>query len=270
MPHWRVLPSALPVTDPCQLLALQAADQALDGLNGVVDTWDRNRVGVMMAFLPYQGRKFLADARVNSERYWDVLRQRLENAGVDDVDAVVDHARQRFVQDLPELTEDSLTGWQGGLCAGRISRAHGFGGPHFVTDSACASTHAALHASVQALRHRTCDVVLAGGVWADMMPEFFVAACRFNALSATGSTPFDIDADGFVPGEGAGVFVLRRLSDALAHDEPVLAVLRSVAGSSDGRGSSVLAPMSERMMTSHSFRPSMSKASLSTATCAGQ
>jgi len=241
-PHWRILPSALPVTDPCQLLALQAADQALDGLDDVVDGWDKNRVGVMLAFLPYQGRKFLADARVNSERVWTALQRHLVDAGVPDVDDVIAQARTTFTADLPELTEDSLTGWQGGLCAGRISRAHGFGGPHLVTDSACASTHAALHAAVQALRHQTCDAVLAGGVWADMMPEFFVAACRFNALSATGSTPFDVDADGFVPGEGAGVFVLRRLSDALAHDEPVLAVLRSVTGSSDGRGSSVLAP----------------------------
>lgn len=243
-PEWKIPPSSLASLDPCQLLALRAAKAALRCLEDPMQRWDKHRVGVMLAFLPYQGRKFLADARINAERYFDKLRSELIASGREgaDVDRIVQAARAKFTSALPELSEDSFTGWQGALCAGRISRAYGFGGPHLVTDSACASTHAALHAATQALRHRTCDTVLAGGVWADMMPEFFVAACRFNALSATGSTPFDEGADGFVPGEGAGVFVLRRLEDAVANDEPILAVLRSVAGSSDGKGSSVLAP----------------------------
>jgi acyl transferase domain-containing protein len=213
-------PSAFQSLDPSQVLTLLAAEEALrDVGKAAVDAWDKARVSVQLAFLPYQGRKFLADIRVNFREYEEDLRKALVRVGLPmgSIDDVVAETEERFKRDLPAITEDTLTGYLGSLNAARVTRLHDFHGPHFVVDSACASTHCALHAAMTSLRHKTADVAIAGGVWCEMMPEFFVAACRFNALSATGSTPFDKRADGFIPGEGAGVFVLRRLRDADEH-----------------------------------------------------
>ncbi|MEW5848271.1 MAG: beta-ketoacyl synthase N-terminal-like domain-containing protein [Myxococcota bacterium] len=242
--RWRIPPSAAESLDPSHLLVLRCAEEALSDARYTPGRWDKDRVAVMLAFLPYQGKKFLADIRVNFQEYAADLAHALKQAGVSDeqAHAVLAETEVRFKRALPGISEDTLTGYLGSVNAARVTKLHDFHGPHFVVDSACASTHAALHAAVSALRHRTADVVLSGGVWCDMMPEFFIAACRFNALSATGITPFCARADGFIPGEGAGIFVLKRLSDAERDGDKVHAVIRAVAGSSDGRGRSVLAP----------------------------
>lgn len=244
-PRWKIPPASLETLDPSHLLCLRSAEEALADAGMDLDTAAiRDRAAVMLAFLPYQGRKFLADVRVGFHEVITDLRTKLTAEGIApaEIDSLCAEAERRFKEGLPPVTEDSLTGWLGSLNAARISRLLDLHGPCFVVDAACASTHAAMHAAVTALRHRTADVALTGGVWTDMQPEFFVGACRFNALSATGSTPFDKAADGFIPGEGGGVLVLRRLDDAIRDGQRVHAVIRSIAGSSDGKGRSVLAP----------------------------
>jgi len=243
----RIPPAAWASLDPSHVLMLLCADEALKDAGFAPDKWNRDRVGMSFAFLPYQGKKFLADTRIHWAEFAHELRQTLEKSGLpaDKREAVLRAAEEHYKKELPPITEDSLTGFLGSLNAGRIAHHYDFHGPHLVTDSACASAHSALHAAWKMLQHREADVVLTGGVWADMLPEFFIAACRFNALSAHGSHPFSSKADGFIPGEGAGVFVLKRLSDAERDGDSIHAVIRSVAGSSDGKGRSVLAPSEE-------------------------
>lgn len=243
-PRWHIPPVSLERVDPGQLLVLRATEEAIADAGVDMERLDRDRVGVHLAFLPYQGKKFLADIRVNVREVAHEMGLALREASVSPTkaDAILDEAMARFRASLPEITEDTMPGYLGSVNAARVTRLFDLHGPHFVVDSACASSHAALMSSVQALRHGLCDVALSGGVWCDMKPEFFVAACRFQALSATGSTPFAAEADGFVPGEGGGMVVLMRLSDAVAKGLRVRAILRSVAGASDGKGRSVLAP----------------------------
>lgn len=233
--------------DPSQLLVLEAADEALADAGYAPGRWDPARVSVILAFLPYQGKKFLADLRAHFVPFGAALSDALLGQGVPQgaTRLILQQAEERAKAGLPPITAHTLTGYLGSVNAARVAARHGFRGPHCVVDSACASTHAAMHAAVRALQQGACDVVLCGGVWCDVSPEFYVAACRFNALSATGSHPFSSRADGFIPGEGGGVFVLRRLADAERLGEPIHAVLRAVAGSSDGRGRSVLAPSPE-------------------------
>ncbi|WP_257452840.1 type I polyketide synthase [Archangium lipolyticum] len=240
----RIPPAAWASLDPSHVLMLWCADEALQDAGFSPDKWNRDRVAMSFAFLPYQGKKFQADTRTHWSEFAHELSQALEKSGVPAAtrDGVLRRAEERYKANLPPISEDSLTGYLGSLNAGRIANLYDFHGPHMVTDSACASAHAALHASWKMLQHREADVVLTGGVWCDMLPEFFIAACRFNALSAHGSFPFNTKADGFIPGEGAGVFVLKRLSDAERDGNRIHAVIRSVAGSSDGKGRSVLAP----------------------------
>ncbi|MCC6812326.1 MAG: acyltransferase domain-containing protein [Deltaproteobacteria bacterium] len=241
--RWRIPPAALASLDPSHLLVLRAAEAALTDAR-LPQTIDKRRAAVQLAFLPYQGKKFLADARMHWRSFAEWLERALIDNGVaaPGARAIVREAEARYKNGLPPISEDTLTGYLGNINAARVARTFGFMGPHFVVDSACASTHASIDAAMRALRQGQIDLALTGGVWCDMMPEFFVAACRFQALSAIGSRPFSEGADGFIPGEGAGIFVLRRLSDAERDGQRIHAVLRSVTGSSDGKGRSVLAP----------------------------
>ena len=246
-PSMRIPPAAWGSLDPSHTMCLKATDQALKDAGYAPGRWDPDRVALSLAFLPYQGKKFLADTRVHWTEFEHELAAAMAEGRLSESERnrVLRAAEQRYKADLPAITEDTLTGYLGSLNAGRIAWLHDFHGPHFVVDSACASAHAAFHAAARMLSHRVADVVLSGGVWCDMRPEFFIAACRFNALSSRGSFPFDASADGFIPGEGAGIVVLKRLADAERDGDRIRAVIRSVAGSSDGKGRSVLAPSRE-------------------------
>ncbi|MEK9146218.1 MAG: polyketide synthase, partial [Elusimicrobiota bacterium] len=92
------------------------------------------------------------------------------------------------------------------------------------------------------LRLRQFDMAVTGGVDQMMTPPSYVKFCKIGALSPDGSRPFDAGANGFVMGEGSGVLILKRLSDALRDGDRVYALIRAVGASSDGRGKGITAP----------------------------
>ena len=116
------------------------------------------------------------------------------------------------------------------------------GDPNFTTDAACASGLAATATAVHGLANGDFDAVVTGGIDRNMGVDGFVKFCKIGALSATGTRPFDAGADGFVMGEGAALFVLKRLEDAERDGDRVYAVLLGLGGSSDGKGKGITAP----------------------------
>jgi 3-oxoacyl-(acyl-carrier-protein) synthase len=143
---------------------------------------------------------------------------------------------------LPTITEDSMPGELANIVSGRIANIFNLRGPNFITDAACASSFAAVEAAVELLTEHKVDAVLTGGVDRNMGASTFVKFCKIGALSATGTRPFGDGADGFVMGEGAGAFLLKRLEDAERAGDTIYAVIRGVAGSSDGKGKGITAP----------------------------
>ena len=101
---------------------------------------------------------------------------------------------------------------------------------------------AALNSAVTGLVDHQFDAVVTGGIDRNMGVDAFVKFCKIGALSATGTRPFDAGADGFVMGEGAALFVLKRLEDAERDGDRVYAVILGVGGSSDGKGKGITAP----------------------------
>ena len=99
-----------------------------------------------------------------------------------------------------------------------------------------------MSAAVRGLQAGDFDAVVTGGVDRNMDAAGFVKFCKIGALSATGTRPFDAGADGFVMGEGAALFVLKRLADAERDGDRIYAVLLGIAGASDGRGKGITAP----------------------------
>ena len=155
---------------------------------------------------------------------------------------IVDETRAAFLARCPEINEDSMPGELSNVMAGRVANLFNLRGPNFTTDAACASGLAALSAAVEGLVDHHYDAVITGGVDRNMSVAGFVKFCKIGALSATGTRPFDAGADGFVMGEGAALFVLKRLEDAERDGDRVYAVILGIGGSSDGKGKGITAP----------------------------
>lgn len=129
------------------------------------------------------------------------------------------------------------------IAAGRISYVFDLHGPTVHIDTACSSSLVGVHQACQSLRARECDWALAGGVNLMLAPESTIALCKLRALAPDGRCKtFDASADGYGRGEGCGVVMLSRLSDALAAGLRIYAVIRGSACNHDGHSNGLTAP----------------------------
>lgn len=130
-----------------------------------------------------------------------------------------------------------------GLTAGRICHILDSHGPAIQLDTACSSSSLAVHLACQSLRSGESDVALAGGVSLILAPEHLIGICQMAALSPDGRCKtFDARADGFGQGEGCGMIALKRLADAQADGDNVLAVVQGSAANHDGQARTVTTP----------------------------
>lgn len=202
-----ITPREAVTMDPQQRLVLEVAWEALEHAGCAPDSLSGSLVGMFLG--------------ISTNDYGDIVRLQ----GYENIDAY------------------AATGGSMNVAAGRVSFTLGLQGPALAVDTACSSSLVAVHLAVQSLRINECNLALAGGVNVVLMPDGFVSFSSWGMMASDGHCKaFDARADGFVRSEGCGILVLKRLSNAVADGDSILAVIRGSAVNQDGRSSGLTVP----------------------------
>jgi len=149
----------------------------------------------------------------------------------------------RYLSDDTLLAKYSLLGGLRNMVAARVAQVFGFNGPAMAVDTACSSSATAVHLACESLRNRECDSAIAGGVQINLTNQVYLYFEKAGLLSHKGRChPFSQDAAGLVPGEGAGVVILKRLEQALADEDTIIGLIRSSSINNDAGALSGTAP----------------------------
>lgn len=234
-------PNALPSTDTTQILALMVAQQLLEDVShGALSSLDRERISVILGVTSGQQLLNSLVSRIQRPIWTKALRE--NGIPEDEARKICDDIARNYVP----WDEASFPGLLGNVVAGRIANRFDLHGTNTITDAACASSIAAVSMGINELQLGQSDLVISGGV--DMMNDIFMYMCfsKTPALSPSGDCrPFSDSADGTLLGEGIGMIALKRLEDAERDGDRIYAVIRGVGTSSDGRSTSVYAPLPE-------------------------
>lgn len=239
-----VMPNSIWATDPDQLLALRVASEALAdaGYDRKKHAANQHEVVLGRTSISSTGSMNITQRVHTMRQMMDVIRTINPEFSAEQLQLI----EQGLKSSLHEAIPESLPGVMPNVMAGRIAGRLGFKGRSLILDSACASSLIAVEIAVRDLQSHQCDMALAGGVHVNNFAVFYQLFCSLGALSRTEQIrPFDENADGTILGEGIGMVVLKRLDDAVKDGDRIYAIISGIGSSSDGQGTSMLAPSHE-------------------------
>ena len=242
--HLPIPPRVVEAMDESQKWAIACTREALEDYGYPHRALNTDRTAVILGNAMAGEKHYLTTLRLYFPEYAHELAQSKSFAALprEVGEEVTRELHDRMAKRFPEITEDTMPGELANCIAGRIANVFNFHGPNYVCDAACASAMAAISSASGGLIAHDFDVAITGGIDRNMGVSTFIKFCKIGALSATGTRPYAEGADGFVMGEGAAFFVLKRLADAEQHDDKIYAVLRGMGASSDGKGKGITAP----------------------------
>lgn len=236
-----IMPSSIQGGDPDQYLALRAAAEALRDAGYHHRNFDAERADIIIGrtMAPGAGALNLIQHGQTIEQFVDVLTAVCPRLTAVEVQSI----REKLADGLPPCTAATIPAVMPNVLSGRIAAKLGFRGRNLVLDAACASSLIAVEMCMQGLHANSADIAIAGGIHVNSHPYFYQMFSALGALSNNGVIrPFDENADGTILGEGVGMIVLKRLSDAVRDNNRIYAVIRGIGSSGDGRAGGALAP----------------------------
>ena len=240
--EWGISPKVMEHTAVDQLFGLVVARQALidAGYYGRnARPFNRENTGVIMSA---GTASHVFSLHCRTQRY--KIRKILVNNGIPEEAA--DLIVEKYLQTQHEWSEDDNPGYIPNVVAGRIANRFDLGGTSCSVDAACGASLGAVKFAVDELVSGNMDMMLVGGANLDNSPVTYLSFTKTPACSKTGKIkPFDANADGMVIGDGVGIMVLKRLSDAERDGDKIYAVICGSGSSSDGRAKSIYAPSPE-------------------------
>jgi acyl transferase domain-containing protein/acyl carrier protein len=242
--HVAVPPRVVDAMDEAQKWAIACTREALEDYGYPKRALNTDRTAVILGNAMAGEKHYFTALRLYFPEYAHELAETASFAALPEAVRrnMTEELHRRIGQLVPAVTEDTMPGELANCIAGRIANIYNFHGPNYVVDAACASAMAAFSSATEGLIENDFDVAVVGGIDRNMGASSFIKFCKIGALSATGTRPYAQGADGFVMGEGAAVFLLKRLADAERDDDKIYAVLRGMGGSSDGKGKGITAP----------------------------
>ncbi len=208
-PFFKISPIEAKLMEPMQRIAVQECWKAFEDSAIHPDQLDGSRCGV---YLGVSG----------SDYHWKMLMEE------------------------SEIKPHTFTGNISSIVASRISNLLNLKGPNVSIETACSSSLVALHQAARSIQVGDCDTAVAGGIFITTTPFFYILCSKAGILSPTGqSRPFDNSADGFVPGEGSGVFILKSLEQAEKDGDHIYATIKGTGINQDGRTKGISMPNGE-------------------------
>ena len=233
-------PNILEVTDVSQLLSLVVAKEAMEDAGyDEKREFSRENIGVVLGSAALK-----LGVPLSARLQYPIWKKALKSSGLSDEDTekIIEKIQSAYVK----WDENAFPGMLSNVISGRIANRFNFGGLNCTVDAACASSLAALKMAIGELVDRRSDMMLTGGIDTDNSITAYISFSKTPAVSPGDKVkPFDAKSDGMMLGEGLGMIVLKRLSDAERDKDKIYAVIKGIGTSSDGRFKSIYAPRKE-------------------------
>lgn len=241
----KISPNSVSQTSPAQILSAEMSDRLLTSCG--YELKEGKNIGVSIGSM-HDDNYATISYPLTADEYAESLKQtptyrnnskKLEKAVSETADAVLAAG--------PPHTEATLPGWMSNINAGIVANRMNCRGPNFTVDTACSSGLASLLPSMYQLMFTDVDAMVTGGLNRHTTNVFATAVDRLGAIAIDTPKPFDKDGAGFIAGEGGVLFLMKRLKDARKAGDTVHGILRNIAGSSEYKSKSMVAPTEEAL-----------------------
>ncbi len=255
----RIPPKSISQTSPAQLLSVEIADKLLTDYG--LDIKDNKNIGVSIGAMHDDNYSDISFPLYIDE-YIAAINQTKKIKSLDKkkLELSFEGVKKQIIKDGPPHTEATLPGWMSNINAGIVANRLNCTGSNYTVDTACSSGLAAFLPAMYQLMYTDVDMMIAGGLNRHTSAPFVSAVGTLDAMSEDKAAPFDESGDGFLPGEGGVLYLLKRYSDAKKDGDKIYGVIHNISGSSEYASKSMVAP--SEIALRHSIKQGLSKSGI--------